>query len=201
MPKTSTKTSRTPRAKTSGRRARKKSPAPISTLDLESVAAARSDGEPDALFAPHVVWYRLRKLTDLINRPFFSSFAKHHDISINEWRILATLGWMGEAASHELCDTTGMHPMNVSRAVAQLRRRGHISERTDPANRRRKILAITPEGKVLFDKSLPGLRKVTDFLLSSMSPLEIEILSKLVDALISSLESVSADDLVAPEAE
>src|SRR5688572_12591054 len=109
--------------------------------------AAAADGRgpsPETLggpaFSQQTVWYRLMKLTNLINRPFFSRFAERYHLTINDARVLMTLASMQEAAAHELCDATGMHAMNVSRSVATLRRQGRITERRDPNNRRRKIL-------------------------------------------------------------
>jgi DNA-binding MarR family transcriptional regulator len=146
-------------------------------------------------FSQQTVWYRLMKLTNLINRPFFSRFAKRYHLTINDARVLVTLASMPEAASHELCDATGMHPMNVSRSVATLRRQGRIAERRDPDNRRRKMLRLTPKGWAVCEAFTPDIKNMADFLFSSMSPLEVEFLSKLVDLLICKLETVGPEAL------
>lgn len=161
-------------------------------LDAASLVESRARlpnvtvGSP---FSQQTVWYRLMKLTNLINRPFFSRFAERYHLTINDARILITLASMPEAASHELCDATGMHPMNVSRSVATLRRQGRIAERRDPENRRRKMLSLTPKGWAVCEAFMPDMNKMADFLFSSMSPLEVEFLSKLVDLLICRLET------------
>lgn len=148
------------------------------------------DGAP---LSQQSVWYRLMKLTNLINRPFFSKCAKRYHLTINDARVLITLASMPEAASHELSDATGMHPMNVSRSVATLRRQGRIAERRDPDNRRRKMLSLTPKGWAVCEALAPDIKNMTDFLFSSMSPLEVEFLSKLINLLICRLETVGPE--------
>jgi MarR family transcriptional regulator, lower aerobic nicotinate degradation pathway regulator len=162
-------------------------------LDAASLVESRAhppEVPAGSLFSQQTLWYRLMKLTNLFNRPFFSRFAKRYHLSINDARILITLASMPEAASHELCDATGMHPMNVSRSVAMLRRQGRIAERRDPENRRRKMLRLTPKGWTVCQAFMPDMNKMADFLFSSLSPLEVEFLSKLVDLLTSRLEAV-----------
>jgi len=138
------------------------------------------------------VWYRLMKLTNLINRPFFSRFAERYHLTINDARVLVSLASMPDAAAHELCAASGMHPMNVSRSVATLRRQGRITERRDPDNRRRKILRLTPRGSTVSRSFVPDMDRMSDFLLAAMSPLEVEFLSRLVDQLIDRLGTVDS---------
>ena len=154
----------------------------------EQAVTASRDPHPRLL-------YRLLKLSNLIGRPFFTHFAERYDLTMNDLRVLMTLAPMGEAASHELCQVTGMHPMNVSRSVGRLRRQGRIAERSDPSNRRRKILSLTPVGLDLYGKLAPHVRAISEFLFSSLSPLEAELLGKLTDLLTRRLESV---DLTSP---
>jgi DNA-binding MarR family transcriptional regulator len=132
------------------------------------------------------------KLTNLINRPFFSRYAERYHLTINDARVLVTLASMPEAAAHELCNATGMHPMNVSRSVATLRRQGRITERRDPTNRRRKMLRLTPKGWAACRSFLPDMDRISNFLLASMSPLEVEFLGRLVDLLIDRLETADS---------
>jgi len=149
--------------------------------------------EVDPIVSPQVVWYRLLKLTNLMGRPFFTRFAQQYELSINDWRVVTTLASMPEAASHELCQVTGMHPMNVSRSVATLRKQGRVSERTDPTNRRRKILSLTDKGWEVYNHGVPQVRRMAQFLFSSMSPLEVEFFDRLVDLLVDRLEEVDLE--------
>jgi len=165
-------------------------------LDGRKPRASANGGPPGGVSQPALsqrsVWYRLMKLTNLINRPFFSRYAERYHLTINDSRVLVTLASVQEAAAHELCEATGMHPMNVSRSVAALRRQGRIAERRDPANRRRKMLRLTPKGWSACRSFVPDMERMSRFLLASMSALEVEFFGRLVDQLITRLETIDS---------
>ena len=59
----------------------------------------------------------------------------------------------------EVAEMTGVNAMSVSRAVASLKRHGRIQVSTDPKNRRRKALTLTPEGARLYRAMLPAIAR------------------------------------------
>jgi DNA-binding MarR family transcriptional regulator len=142
---------------------------------------------------PTLVIYRLLKLSNLISRPFLAEDSVRYRISLNELRILMTLAPMREAASHELANVAGMHPMNVSRAVAALRRHGRVCQRADPDNRRRKLLKLTVEGWALYRRLLPHVNKVAKAVFRDLTRTEITQLSRLIDMMTSRLEKLPID--------
>jgi DNA-binding MarR family transcriptional regulator len=131
----------------------------------------------------------LLKLTNRLMAPFSTHLAHRHRISLNEFRMLMTIGALGRSASHELAELTGVNVMSVSRAVATLERHGRIEVRQDPANRRRKWLALTAEGQQLYEQMRPQTQKVADYLFSDLSATEASDLTRLVDRLIATLEA------------
>jgi DNA-binding MarR family transcriptional regulator len=100
---------------------------------------------------------------------------------------------MREAAAHDVAKAAGMHPMNVSRAVASLTRAGRISARRD-VDGRRKILALTSEGLELHKALLPHVRRVAELMSDSMSSLEAEFFAKLLAKLVERLDSLALTD-------
>ncbi len=160
-----------------------------------SVGAAVS-GEPQLDGAYPRLLRQLLKLTNLVGRPFFTHFAERYDLTMNDARVLMALASERQAASHELCEATGMHPMNVSRSVARLRHQGRITERTDPGNRRRKLLTPTDDGWLLAGKLSPHLKALSEFVFATLSEREAEFLGSLVAVLSERLQSV---DLNSPQ--
>jgi MarR family transcriptional regulator, lower aerobic nicotinate degradation pathway regulator len=171
----------------------------VNDVAPRSRAKSAEQHRADPVTSPVIVWSRLMKLTSLIGRPFFTRFAQKYEMSANDWRVLTTLASAPESASHELCQITGMHPMNVSRSVATLRKQGRVSERTDPDNRRRKILSLTQKGWDVYERGVPQVRELAQFLLSSMSPLEVEFFDRLVDLLIGRLEEANPESVWSAE--
>lgn len=136
--------------------------------------------------------HQLLKLTNRLMAPFSTHLSHRYRISLNEFRMLMTIGALGRTASHELAELTGVNVMSVSRAVATLERHGRIEIRPDSANRRRKWLALTEEGERLYTAMRPQSELVADYLFSELSAQEIGQLDCIVDRLIATLEARDA---------
>lgn len=137
--------------------------------------------------------HKLLKLTNRLMAPFSTHLAHRFRISLNEFRMLMTIGSLGRTASHELAELTGINVMSVSRAVATLEKNGRIEVTLDPANRRRKWLKLTPEGQRLYAIMRPQSAKVADYLLSDLSDAEFHQFQGLIGRLIDKLESQDDD--------
>lgn len=133
--------------------------------------------------------HQLLKLTNRLMAPFSTHLSHRYKISLNEFRLLMTIGALGKTASHELADTTGVNVMSVSRAVATLQRHGRIKVVPDPRNRRRKWLSLTAEGERLYAIMRPQSGKVADYLFSDLDDGEIVQLETILTRLITTLEA------------
>jgi DNA-binding MarR family transcriptional regulator len=123
------------------------------------------------------------KLSNRLVAPFLTYLASRHEISLNEFRLLMLIGQYPNIASHELVDMTGVNPMSVSRAVATLEKHGRILVVKDSTNRRRKALALSQEGRKLYDAMLPQTEKVAEFLVSALTPAEVRKFTTLLGKL------------------
>jgi MarR family transcriptional regulator, lower aerobic nicotinate degradation pathway regulator len=133
--------------------------------------------------------HQLLKLTNRLMAPFSTHLAHRYKISLNEFRLLMTIGALGRTASHELAELTGVNVMSVSRAVATLRRHGRIEVVPDAQNRRRKWLSLTEEGRRLYAIMRPQSEKVADYLFSELSEDETAQLGTILTRLIATLEA------------
>ena len=133
--------------------------------------------------------HQLLKLTNRLMAPFSTHLADRHKISMNEFRLLMTIGSLGTTASHEVAELTGVNVMSVSRAVSALERNGRINVTTDPLNRRRKALVLTEEGQRLYEIMRPHTEKVADYLFSELAPGDIDALDRMLEKLIATLEA------------
>lgn len=161
---------------------------------VAKVNGARSRAvEPAEMPAPAAdrvaMLHQLLKLTNRLIAPFSTHLAGPHRISLNEFRMLMTIGKLRRTASHELAELTGVNPMSVSRAVATLEKNGRITVSPDPANRRRKWLSLTPQGERLYRAMRPESERVADFLFSDLTEDEIALFGTMVVRLIETLEA------------
>lgn len=133
--------------------------------------------------------HQLLKLTNRLMAPFSTHLSHRYKISLNEFRLLMSIGALGRTASHELAEMTGVNVMSVSRAVATLERHGRIEVVPDPKNRRRKWLTLTEEGRRLYEIMRPQSEKVADYMFSDLSETETGQLGKILKHLIATLEA------------
>ncbi|MBT2135548.1 MarR family transcriptional regulator [Croceibacterium sp. LX-88] len=133
--------------------------------------------------------HQLLKLTNRLMAPFSTHLAHRYKISLNEFRMLMTIGALGQTASHELAELTGVNVMSVSRAVSTLQRHGRIEVVRDPKNRRRKWLTLTDEGRRLYEIMRPRSEQVADYLFSDLSSAEVTQLDTILTRLIDTLEA------------
>lgn len=138
--------------------------------------------------------HQLLKLTNRLMAPFSTHLSHRYKISLNEFRLLMTIGALGRSASHELAELTGVNVMSVSRAVATLQRHGRIQVVRDDTNRRRKWLTLTEEGRRLYAIMRPQSEKVADYLFSDLAEGEIAQLETILNRLIATLEARDEHD-------
>lgn len=129
------------------------------------------------------------KLNNRLMAPFSTHLSHRYRISLNEFRLLMTIGALGKTASHEVADLTGVNVMSVSRAVATLQRSNRVQVVRDEANRRRKWLTLTEEGQRLYEVMRPQSDKVADYLFDGLDPTTLSTLADLVERLTERLEA------------
>lgn len=137
--------------------------------------------------------HRILKLSNRLMAPFSTYLEHRYKISVNEFRLLMLIGRYGTAASHELVEMTGVNAMSVSRAVSALQKHGRLHVNRDPSNRRRKTLSLTEEGERLYRKMRPQTDRVAEYLLSDLASDEVEMLNRVLETLIMTLEATDEE--------
>lgn len=127
---------------------------------------------------------RLLRLVNLIAKPFFGQYASHYQLSINDWRVMVALAVRPGVAASDICEQTGMHPMNVSRSVASLERLARVRRYVDPLDGRRSLLRLTHRGRAVFRSIAPGAQAREETVRRALSKGEADVLRTLLDKLI-----------------
>ena len=139
---------------------------------------------------------RLLRLVNLIAKPFFSEFASRCHLSINDWRVMMVLAASPDVAASDICQQTGMHPMNVSRSVAHLVRLRRVRRYTFRADRRRSLLRLTRAGREVFRRIAPGAQAREELVRRALSAREASALRTLLDKLIARVGAEGAASAV-----
>lgn len=140
-----------------------------------------------------VLLHRLLKLTNRLMAPFSTHLSHRYRISVNEFRLLMTIGALGRTASHEVAELTGVNAMSVSRAVSALQKHGRVVVEVDADNRRRKWLSLSDEGRRLYEIMRPQTEKVAHYLFSELDEAEVAGFASIVERLIERLDARDAN--------
>lgn len=155
---------------------------------LKPVGAVHSDETDDV-----VLLHRLLKLTNRLMAPFSIHLSHRYKISINEFRLLMTIGALGRTASHEVAELTGVNAMSISRAVATLQKHGRVIVERDENNKRRKWLSLSNEGERLYEIMRPQTETVAHYLFGQLEKGELEGFANIVERLIERLDAEDED--------
>jgi len=156
-----------------------------------------SESEALALDLEHFLPFRLSVLANRVTRAVARVYARRFQLSAPEWRTMAVLGRYGAMTANSVVERTAMDKVRVSRAVARLLAGERVTRRTDPDDRRRAILDLTPEGRAVYAKVVPMVLAVESELLSDLSAEE----RALLDRVVRKLEQRTAGDFAGNEEE
>lgn len=109
----------------------------------------------DKLLLEDFLPYRLNLIAAAVSQEFRTVYGRHHDLTIPEWRVLATLGQFEELSAKAIGHHSAMHKTKVSRAVRALEERRWLKRYESVADRREEILSLTALGKKAYREIVP----------------------------------------------
>jgi len=117
---------------------------------------------PEALYElENSIGYLLNRAANMIGATF-SDQLKQHQVSLQAWRILATLSESDNQSLSELADHTGAELSYLSRAVVALEDKGLVHRRPSDIDKRIVLMTLTPAGHALMRKLAPQGRVVEE---------------------------------------
>ncbi|MBA1154507.1 MarR family winged helix-turn-helix transcriptional regulator [Microvirga mediterraneensis] len=126
--------------------------------------------------------YRLNRIASAVSQDFRSVYGPHHDLTIPEWRVLATLGQFEEMGAKAIGRHSAMHKTKVSRAVRALEERRWLKRRESEEDRREEILTLTELGRKVYRDIVPKAAAFERRILDELGP-EAKPLLKVLERL------------------
>jgi DNA-binding MarR family transcriptional regulator len=120
--------------------------------------------------------YRLSVLANTISAAIASVYAERHDLSIPEWRVIAVLAQEPGLTAAEVAARTAMDKVAVSRAVARLEAGGRVRRDAVRGDRRRQRLALTRDGRDVYNKVVPWALEYERRLVEALDPAALRAL-------------------------
>lgn len=99
--------------------------------------------------------YRLARVGVSVSQDFRRVYGPHHDLTLPEWRVLATLGQFEEMGAKAIGAHSSMHKTKVSRAVRALEERRWLKRGESDRDRREEVLSLTPLGRKAYGDVVP----------------------------------------------
>ncbi|SCA55509.1 Putative transcriptional regulator, MarR family (fragment) [Candidatus Terasakiella magnetica] len=109
------------------------------------------EGQRDLILDQYLP-YRMAVIAHLMSQGFAKRYSKEYDMTIGEWRVMANLGHIEPQSGHEIGAHSHLDKVQVSRAVARLEKKGWIQREGDTVDRRRNLLKLTAEGRIVFER-------------------------------------------------
>ena len=123
--------------------------------------------------------YRLNRIAAAVSQDFRSVYGPHHDLTIPEWRVLATLGQSEKISAKEIGRHSSMHKTKVSRAVRALEERRWLTRRESEEDRREEILSLTMQGRKVYKDIVPKALAFEKQILDRLGPEAQDLLTTL----------------------
>ncbi|MBD2750834.1 winged helix-turn-helix transcriptional regulator [Microvirga sp. BT688] len=118
----------------------------------------------------HFLPYRLNRIAAAVSQDFRSVYGPHHDLTIPEWRVLATLGQFEAMSAKAIGRHSAMHKTKVSRAVRALEERRWLRRRESEEDRREEILTLTTQGERAYRQIVPKALAFERRILDELGP-------------------------------
>jgi DNA-binding MarR family transcriptional regulator len=130
--------------------------------------SARSCPEP-SLHLPDFVPFRLNRLAAEVSNHLSGIYRERFALEIPEWRVMATVGPDRGCTAQDIAGSTRMHKTRVSRAIANLEKRGLIERASSTDDRRERALRLTKAGRRMYAELVPLALEREQALLASMT--------------------------------
>jgi DNA-binding MarR family transcriptional regulator len=133
--------------------------------------------------SPAWIGLRLTVLSSRYMTPINSLLEKDRGLSRDDVTVTICLSITNAASAQEIVRYTGRPKNSVSRAVASLEERGFLRRDVDPGDRRSSRLALSPRGRLLFERIAACFRERDALLLHPLSDRERREFNRLLNKL------------------
>jgi MarR family transcriptional regulator, lower aerobic nicotinate degradation pathway regulator len=97
------------------------------------------------------------------------------ELTPTQWAVLAKLNECGPCSQNLLGRQTAMDAATIKGVIDRLTKRGVTATTADPADGRRLLVALTPEGQAVYDRGQPMAERITAATLEPLSEAEREV--------------------------
>jgi DNA-binding MarR family transcriptional regulator len=146
-----------------------------------------NEKSPEILDLPLFFPYRLSVLQQQVSNAVSKHYHDEFDLNRIEWRVMATLAMYDNISARDICEFTHVAKMQVSRALARLKKKNLVIQKISDIDHRATQLTLTDEGRKVYRWIVPMVKTEELKILAHLSVAEqgqlAKILTKLEHAL------------------
>ncbi len=134
--------------------------------------------------------YRLNVLAARISKTLARRYEQTYDLTIPEWRVMATLGQFGMRTAKDIAAHSEMDKIKVSRAVQRLAHKNWIEKSPNKDDRRETYLKLSNAGERTYREIVPQALGYEDTLLADLSNEERVVLDRIINHFMARAEEL-----------
>jgi DNA-binding MarR family transcriptional regulator len=138
--------------------------------------------------------FRVSVFSNTLGRAAARYSARHLDLSLTQWRVLAIVGMGAPATARDVVRKTGLDKGGISRAVADLLGRGLLEKQPSVADKRARPLSLTATGRRLYGQGLQAASARNDALMAALTKRERRLWDDFLARLQARAERLSGDE-------
>ena len=132
------------------------------------------------LLLDRFVPYRLSVASNAVSQVIARAYESSHDLSMQEWRVIAVLGEAERLTQQGIVAKTKMDKVTVSRAARSLEERKIVRREANEDDARSVRLSLTAEGRKIYVKVIPAALELERDVLRGLSAREVADLEALL---------------------
>lgn len=136
--------------------------------------------------------YRMSRLLAVAGSMVIRLCEGRFGITRREWRVIAALAQEDGLLSSQLAERTQLDRARTSRAITSLVAKKLVRRETGQADRRQAQLALTAQGRGLYETLFPLVRGINHELLAAVSAQDVARIDASLDALQARAEAMLA---------
>jgi DNA-binding MarR family transcriptional regulator len=138
-------------------------------------------------------------LANKLSRGASALYQREFGVNVTEWRIMSQLAIEPGIPASRVCQVIGFDKGPVSRSLATMEQKGIVTIDVDRADARRRVIALTEEGRALHDRVMTVALERERRLLACLAPEDRERLVASLNAIHDNLASVNRPVVVPRE--
>jgi len=121
------------------------------------------------------VAYRLSYTSGLVSDCISAGYRSEFGLTVAEWRVVAHIAETEGITQQAIVERTRMDKVTVSRTAIALRRRGLVTRRSNPGDRRSQLLTLTRNGHTLYQAIAPQVLELERAVFGQFSAKELQV--------------------------